>query len=599
MKKLNHVLPIAAGVILFLASSAFAQAPRIFFLDLTSGPNSGGESVGGYSGAYVTIYGDFFGSSQGNSTVTWNGLNCLRVVPPTGSYSGWGSAWLWYQKIVVQLGSGCTPGTGDFVVTVNGVPSVSTVVTINGQQIDNASFTVRSTGNIHFVCATPLPGQSSCSDSNSGTFSSPWRTIDHAVDQGTPTAPGDIIYVENGVSETSGCSQYNGAICPDVTGTASNPIALVTYPGATATIGSTTGQDRGVIMCTGLSGCSNAPNYWTIAGMTLRGNGENSMKVNNGLSHIRIIANDMSCPNANTASGCLETGSPFLTVYGNYSHDNGVNVASSVTKLMHAMYLGDVSGGSASAHTDLGWNLIANNKTDRGIQFYTSTGSASCSGGSLFDIHVHDNVIHDNRGAGIYTTNISVDCGPTEIYNNVIYNAGTGPDFIDGASAWVCIYASAETGTTAFRIYNNTGYNCGYTGGSDPSSGIVGEAGANLNLANNIMVQPSTTFGYLYLNGPTNMSCSNNLFWGSGGAPSNCSNGVVNANPQFVNLSGHDLHLMNTSPAINAGVNIAGLLWDHDGISRPQGGAYDIGAYEYYGAGSRPDPPTNLQATVH
>src|SRR5262245_50091269 len=100
-----------------------SPAPQIFFTDLDGGPNSGGESVGGFAGAYVTLYGNFFGSSQGASTVTWHGQNCLRVLPAVGSYSGWGAAYLWYQKIVVQLGPGCSAGTGNFVVTVNGQAS--------------------------------------------------------------------------------------------------------------------------------------------------------------------------------------------------------------------------------------------------------------------------------------------------------------------------------------------------------------------------------------------------------------------------------------------------------------------------------------------
>src|SRR6476646_6620746 len=39
----------------------------IFYSDLTSGPNSGGEND---KGAYVTIWGNGFGASQGGSTVT-------------------------------------------------------------------------------------------------------------------------------------------------------------------------------------------------------------------------------------------------------------------------------------------------------------------------------------------------------------------------------------------------------------------------------------------------------------------------------------------------------------------------------------------------
>ena len=34
------------------------------------------------------------------------------------------------------------------------------------------------------------------------------------------------------------------------------------------------------------------------------------------------------------------------------------------------------------------------------------------------------------------------------------------------------------------------------------------------------------------------------------------------------------------SPAINAGVTLSTVTTDFDGVSRPQGGVYDIGAYE-------------------
>src|SRR5215469_5245373 len=158
--------PLFVFLLLFLAlyktTTCTAQSssppPQIFFTDLDSGPNSDGESVSGFAGAYVTLYGNFFVSSQRTSNVTWNGQSCLRVVGPTGSYNGWGSAYFWYQRIIVQLSSTCSLGTGNFVVTVNGAPS-------NG-----IPFTVRSTGRLLFVSTTG-------SDSNSGTVGSPFKTI--------------------------------------------------------------------------------------------------------------------------------------------------------------------------------------------------------------------------------------------------------------------------------------------------------------------------------------------------------------------------------------------------------------------------------------
>jgi len=42
----------------------------------------------------------------------------------------------------------------------------------------------------------------------------------------------------------------------------------------------------------------------------------------------------------------------------------------------------------------------------------------------------------------------------------------------------------------------------------------------------------------------------------------------------------NNYHLLNGSPCIDAGIN-ANIVYDHDGVNRPQGLAYDIGAYEY------------------
>jgi hypothetical protein len=54
--------------------------------------------------------------------------------------------------------------------------------------------------------------------------------------------------------------------------------------------------------------------------------------------------------------------------------------------------------------------------------------------------------------------------------------------------------------------------------------------------------------------------------------------GTMNANPMFVDESQRDFHLAPGSPAIDA-VD-TGPVVDLDGIARPQGPRFDIGAYE-------------------
>jgi hypothetical protein len=557
-----------------------AAPPFIFFTDLTSGPNSGGESVSGFAGAYVTIYGNNFGATQGTSTVTLNGANCLRVV-------SWGSAWLWYQKIVVQLGSSCT--TGDFVVTLGSQASKATQISVGGTTVDNAKFTVRS-GNIYCVSTAG-------SDSNSGHFpSSCWRSISHCCQAGGSVLAGDTVYVEDGVSLAPGGGGVNDTLSIGVTGTVANPVGLIACPQASSntcgsaggstlaavTIGTPTGDQRGILVCSGLGACSSGQ-YWTFAGLLLRGTNE-AFQAGSDVSGIRLIANDMYCPNGNSPSGCADISMLKSFAYGNSIHDTAVNVPGSVTKQYHSIYIGD---GTIAA--DWGWNSVTNNHGNRGFQLFTS-------GAGIADVHVHDNLIHDNRGIGIFLSNVSpTSTQPVEAYNNVVYNAGLGPDFNDGASVYDCAEVDTSgTGTSPSLFYNNTLYNCGAGGGGAIFASPTGKALIQNNIIYNTRAyfDPSSNL--------SNTSCANNLYFGNGTA-STCTTGAVNLDPQFVNVSGLNFHLALSSPGDDAGVTIAGLQWDHDGISRPQGSAYDIGAYEYFAGGSTvqtPNPPTNLTILV-
>jgi len=82
MENRSWALPVLVLLILAGVSVGWSQSPPpvIFYTDLQSGPNSGGETQSGFSGAYVTLYGNYFGASQGSATVTLAGASCLRVV---------------------------------------------------------------------------------------------------------------------------------------------------------------------------------------------------------------------------------------------------------------------------------------------------------------------------------------------------------------------------------------------------------------------------------------------------------------------------------------------------------------------------------------
>lgn len=569
-------------------ASAQTQPPQIFFTDLDSGPNAGGENVGGTAGAYVTIYGNFFGSPQGTSTVTWNGLNCLRVVPATGSYAGWGAPYFWYQRIIVQIGSGCTAGTGNFVVTVNGKAS-------NG-----FPFAVRATGRSFFVATTG-------SDTNAGSAASPFKTITRCRNA---LAAGDTCYIGDGVKATA-VDNYDSTLALSSGGTAGNPIAFVAYPGATATLGNST-----ITYGLRVPNISVSANFVTIAGLFFSPS-DQAMDATNS-NNWRVVGNNFQCPRANGQNGCFTTHEiSIIKFYGNETTNVGPVAAS---KQQHAVYFS-----SDTNHVDMGWNFVHNNNSCRAVQFHSSPlgggGASDPTGHNQFDLSVHDNLIHDDPCDGIEFATVDPSQGRVEAYNNVIYHVGIGPDPADGEGDYSCIRVAGITNTGpagggTVEIYNNTLRDCGPHPGTINKSGAFIVDGGNTalitNLRNNIVHQNA---GEFWANGgkalPTTTG-STNLWWGSNQPLPTQTTSNINADPLFLDLALNNFHIQSTSPAKDVGITISSantyksfLPWNgdpegSDGVSRPQGTSYDLGALEFFtGSDLRPAPPSNLIVTVH
>lgn len=557
-------------IFLSTATTRSANAPVLFYEDLQSGPNSGGESVSGFSGAYVTLYGNFFGTTQGTSTVTLGGSSCLRVV-------SWGSPYLWYQKIVVQLGSSC--------------PSGSFVVSVAGQTSNALSFTVRP-GKIYFVSP-------SGSNTNNGSISTPWQTLNKAM---TTIAGGDVVYARNGVV-TAGVDNYGAVLATHTAnGAAGSPIAFVNYPGETPTI---LGTGTGVKRCitAGLS-------YWTWAGFTWSLlTGSECIYLLDG-DHDRFIANDISCPNGSGSTGCVTTASngvPFVEFLGNKIHDTGCpgsmtasySVCADTQKTYHAFYWGDFNG---ALNHDITWayGTVYNVYGCRAIMFHSRD---SMAGSEAFNLSVHDNLIHNVRCDGILFANSNPDKGPISAYNNVLYHVGTGPDPSGQGANYSCIYAGDSNGNpvTPAQVYNNTCYDGGSRGASEGDAGAY-TVNIPMHLTNNLTYQlpGEAYFTVATINANSSMiSGSNNLWFGLSTAPSQTTSNIV-VDPLLMNPSAFDFHLQAASPAIDAGL-ASNLAFDFDGVIRPQGAGIDIGAFEYSTGltSSRPNPPTNLQITVN
>jgi hypothetical protein len=328
--------------------------------------------------------------------------------------------------------------------------------------------------------------------------------------------------------------------------------------------------------------------------------------------HNWVIANDFSCSGA-SGFGCVHFDvSTNVFTYGNYLHDNGTNCSvnggnpTGAPCKFHSFYFT-----TNTNHVWVGWNDINPNPSHEntgntggcnGIQFYSTGGS------DQFDIHVHDNTIRNVVCSGIAATTVNPGLGTVEFYNNVFYHDGTGPDPSGSLSSYSCLQINsggAATGTV--QAYNNSFYDCGSRGTGGSNAAFVVDI--PINITNNVI--QSTGSSELYVAFQSGVTCatgvtgSHNDWFGNGTIP--CATqlaGDLNVNPLYTSttLGPQNLHLQSSSPMIDAGLTISGLVSDHDGISRPQGAGFDIGAYEYFSGGStvqRPNPPTNLAVTVH
>jgi hypothetical protein len=533
--------------------------PVLYFSDIVSGPKTGNSDTSngrsGQDGAIVTIWGRNLGETQGNSVVDLNGVEAA-------SYYSWGNAtapadlftYHQMQMISFQVSHLAQDGLGSISVIVNGKTS------------NTIPFTVRS-GNIYFATTTGND------DTGDGSWSAPWRTIPKAADS---LAAGDIAYIGNGVDQTTE-TDFSAAVNLGSDGLPDLPKALVVYPGATSNVGSSK-LERAFHVWNGDTGRYSM--HWVIARFRLTTAGVGVP----ARSGFRVVGNYITAPNGDGMDGALDGEGNDLYLLGNELENVG---AAGCDKLYHTIYLkgvrlDDPPRAPAESNREVAWNYIHDNLSNRAINIYSEQAYSAF----IQQHRIHDNVIINQRGDGImlgyYVT------GENWVYNNLIINAGLGPEWDDPSyHTGLHINTGYEDGAqTAVYIYNNTLYSNGWSG-----AGFPGETGSllidpealsrstRLYFSNNIIYST----GEPYLAGESAAPASGNYlncWYGDGSAPT-WDRAAINADPIFVAPDVFNFQLQESSPCTDVGKDVLAVV-AHDllGAPRPQGLAFDLGAYE-------------------
>lgn len=420
-------------------------------------------------------------------------------------------------------------------------------------------------------------------DSNSGTSTDQaWQTITKVNSQNFSS--GDNIYFKRGETFSDARWDFPSSIANNLTfdayGSGAKPIITSTFG---TRIDAGTGHN---IRNLELRATGSGPTIHirvssvTLAYVDAVGNATQ----NNGAIMIGSNAADVSDI---TISHCTATGSNY---YGLHTYDTTYAIRNVVVE--YGTFYNNGTGELLGFH-GIYFGTGTKNATARYNELYGNSGSGIKSNSSMSSAddrnYIYGNYSHDNKNYGIYLggANDWVD-----VYNNIFVNNTTGSNA--GYSAYMHYGA-------VVNMYNNTLVNGGAAGIHWNDVGAVGSV-----FRNNIVIQDSEVVGAAknplsIIGDGTAISSNNtfdyNLYYYNGaaiaktGQPSTLSLAQWQAsagNPDQHSISTDsifvanytNLRLKRTSPAINAGTNTS-LVTDYSGNSRPQGGSYDLGAYEY------------------
>lgn len=272
----------------------------------------------------------------------------------------------------------------------------------------------------------------------------------------------------------------------------------------------------------------------------------------------------------------------------NNTSEDGVHLSASFVRIEGFEIKGVFHDGIILSSGIIDLQIVGNDIHDVGRYCETGSIGLSAIGVANDDVVIEQNLIHDigryangengcsqpnlywqNHDHGVYLssgTNVI-------IRNNVFYNVARGWAIQCYPGPMSQVYIANNT--FAFPNPDRDGHI------------LVSAALTTASIVNNIFYQPQTA-GVAFDAAATsavaveyNLTMGGTVSTGSGAGVS-FSHNLDNTDPTLVNASAFDFRLLAGSPAIDAGLTLSYVTNDFLGTSRPQGAAYDIGAFEFH-----------------
>jgi len=479
-------------VIIFLSNTNLAlpedTRPILAFSDINSGPKTGlygNANPDGQQdeGVIVTVWGYNLGEKKDLAAINdqynvyCGGQKAAKIYYWGKADGSNGPSDLSKSHNMQEISFSISPAAkiGDGIIYVE-VPKVndSRKDPIRSNSIP---FNVKDHGRIFHVTK-------SGDDQKAGSWGAPWATISlDANGRGnwSKLAPGDTVYLHDGVQEVdryNDTTRMSGMKFSEINGNnhgvKGDPISIIAYPKANVLA---RGKMYGIYIWVPYVNISkirieagNSGDRGTTGRSTGIAPGRYARLIGNYITDRKDIAGPDGC--ADGGSGAIGANAANnddrvsgLIILGNTITKWGCQATQ---KFEHTTYLSNRSGSTGNAIDVDGWefgyNLLEDNMARGGIHAYDENLSNSNRCGDIKSpVLIHDNVIKNQRGAGIFfgtnlSSNATTNCWSPHvlIYNNFLINAGIGPNGDNFAADTNAISVSGRGTSSQVLIRDNT-----------------------------------------------------------------------------------------------------------------------------------------------